>query len=71
MPHLREAARPAHDAGLDQAMADALLVRVRRSFNEEQESDPEKIELLRAGAGVPRRRAALRSPCSAAFWPSN
>ena len=44
--HLREAAKLAQRAGLDEAMANALLVRYRTSFDEEQESDPEKIELL-------------------------
>jgi len=44
--HLRDAARLAKEAGLDVAMAAALLVHTRTSFNEEQESDPEKIELL-------------------------
>jgi predicted ATPase/class 3 adenylate cyclase len=44
--HLREAARQARDAGLDRAMAEALLVHTRTSFDEEQDSDPEKIELL-------------------------
>jgi class 3 adenylate cyclase len=43
---LRDGARLAKDAGLDFAMATALLVHTRTSFNEEQESDPEKIELL-------------------------
>jgi class 3 adenylate cyclase len=42
----RDAARLAKAAGLDLAMADALLVHVRTSFDEQQESDPEKIELL-------------------------
>jgi class 3 adenylate cyclase len=44
--HLREAARLARQAGLDEAMAGALLVSTRTSFDEAQESDPEKIELL-------------------------
>ena len=44
--HLREAAGLAQQAGLDDAMAAALLVSTRTSFNEGQESDPEKIGLL-------------------------
>jgi class 3 adenylate cyclase len=44
--HLREAAARAHAAGLQRAMVDALLVPVRTSFNEAQQSDPEKIEFL-------------------------
>ena len=44
--HLRAAARLARDAGLWHAMADALLVRVRQSYYQWQESDPEKIALL-------------------------
>jgi predicted ATPase/class 3 adenylate cyclase len=44
--HLSAAAARAHHAGLHRAMVDALLVTTRASFNEEQESDPEKIELL-------------------------
>ena len=44
--HLREAAKLAQEAGLDEAMANALLVRYRTSFDEDQESDTEKIELL-------------------------
>jgi class 3 adenylate cyclase len=44
--HLLEAARIARDAGLYDAMAGALVVKVRQSFYRGQESDPEKIELL-------------------------
>lgn len=44
--HLLEAARLARDAGLYDAMARALVVKVRQSFYRDQESDPEKIELL-------------------------
>jgi class 3 adenylate cyclase len=44
--HLREAALLAQRGGLDLAMANALLVHTRVSFNEEQESDLEKIALL-------------------------
>ena len=43
---IREAARQAHDAGLDLELAEALLVHTRTSFDQEQESDPEQIELL-------------------------
>jgi hypothetical protein len=44
--HLREAALLAQGQALDLAMANALLVHTRTSFDEEQESDLEKIELL-------------------------
>jgi predicted ATPase/class 3 adenylate cyclase/tetratricopeptide (TPR) repeat protein len=44
--HARIAARLAQDAGLHEPMANALFVTTRVSFNVEQESDPEKIELL-------------------------
>jgi class 3 adenylate cyclase/tetratricopeptide (TPR) repeat protein len=43
---LHEAAVLARDAGLYPAMAEALLVKVRQSFYEGQEADPEKIALL-------------------------
>lgn len=59
--HLREAARRAHAAGLQRAMIDALLVAVRTSFNEEQESDPEKIELLEHALGFLDDDPALRA----------
>jgi len=63
--HLRDAARRAREAGLDEAMADALLISTRSSMDEEQESDPEKIELLEWALGRfdgdPARRARLMS----------
>lgn len=61
--HLRDAARLARDAGLDLAMADALLVHTRTSFNEEQEGDPEKVEMLEYAmerlVDEPARRARI------------
>jgi len=63
--HLREAVTLARKAGLDDAMAEALLVNVRTSFDEEQESDPEKLELLEHALALPgdtpARRARLLS----------
>jgi class 3 adenylate cyclase len=44
--HVLEAARAAQAAGLDDAMARALLIATRVSFNEEQASNPDKIALL-------------------------
>jgi hypothetical protein len=43
---LREAAVVARDAGLYPAMAEALLVKIRQSYFEGQEADPDKIALL-------------------------
>jgi class 3 adenylate cyclase len=43
---LRSAARLARDAGLDLEMTHALLPHLRTSFDQHQESDPEKIALL-------------------------
>jgi len=62
--HLREAVTLARKAELDEAMIEALLVNVRTSFDMEQESDPEKIELLEyaltlPGATPPRRARLL------------
>jgi len=48
-------------AGLHRAMVDALLVPVRTSFNEEQESDPEKIELLEQALTFLDDEPALRA----------
>jgi len=63
--HLREAIVLARKADLDEAMIEALLVNVRTSFDEEQQSDPEKIELLDYSLGLPggapARRARLLS----------
>ncbi len=59
--HLREAVRRAHAAGLRRAMIDALLVPVRTSFNEEQESDPEKVALLEHALGFLDDDPALRA----------
>jgi class 3 adenylate cyclase len=44
--HVLEAARTAQAAGLHDAMARALLITTRASFNEEQPSNPDKIDLL-------------------------
>ncbi len=60
--HLREAVVLARKAELDDAMIEALLVNVRTSFDQEQQSDPEKIELLEYSLGLPgspARRARL------------
>ncbi len=59
--HLREAARLAKEVGLHEAMVEALLVSVRTSFDEGQESDPEKIELLEAALGSLDDAPALRA----------
>jgi hypothetical protein len=59
--HLRDAARRAKGADLDHAMADALLVSTRSSMDEEQESDPEKIELLEYALDRFEDDPALRS----------
>jgi class 3 adenylate cyclase len=59
--HLRHAVRLARDAGLHQAMAEALLVSFRVSFDEAQESDPEKVELLEAALELVGDDPALRA----------
>lgn len=50
--HVLEAARTAQAAGLHEAMAHALLITTRASFNEEQASNPDKIDLLQQALEV-------------------
>ncbi|HVC71601.1 MAG TPA: signal peptidase I [Acidimicrobiales bacterium] len=59
--HLHAAAIMAKKAGLDRAMVEPLLVSVRTSFNAEQQSDPEKIELLEYSLARPEGTLALRA----------
>ncbi len=59
--HLREAVTLARKAGLDGALIEALLVNVRTSFDEEQQSDPEKIELLEHALALPGDTPARRA----------
>ena len=59
--HLLLAARRARDAGLHHAMAEALLVQTRTTFNAEQESDPEKIVLLEEALEALDDAPALRA----------
>ena len=59
--HLSDAARRAHEAGLQGAMVEALLVDTRMSFDEEQESDPGKIALLEGAVDSLADDPALRA----------
>jgi signal peptidase I len=59
--HLHQAATLARQAGLDQAMIEALLVNVRTSFDTEQRSDPEKLGLLEYALGLPGGPPARRA----------
>jgi hypothetical protein len=59
--HLREAFILAKKAGLDHMMIAALLVNVRTSFDEEQDSDLEKIELLEYAGDLLGDTPALRA----------
>jgi class 3 adenylate cyclase len=59
--HLRQAVRIAKAAGLYRAMAEGLLVSFRVSFDQAQESDPEKVELLEAALELVGDDPALRA----------
>jgi signal peptidase I len=59
--HLHQAAALGRQAGLDQAMIEALLVNVRTSFDTEQTSDPEKLALLDYALGLPGGTPARRA----------
>ena len=58
---LRRAAIMARNAGLDRGLIEALTVNVRTSFDAEQDSDPEKIELLEYSLASHGLTPALRA----------